>query len=269
MLIQNEKINQLRDVGLNSYEAKLWLALLSKGVAAAGELSDTAGVPRSRSYDVLESLEKKGFIIMKIGKPIKYIAVQPEHVIENVRKRILEDAELQDKFLSRVEESPLIDELKAIYKSGVSEVDPLELTGSLKGRKNLYNHIERMIRSAEKTIMISTTTSGIIRKKDALKKELRKAKERKVKIRIIANVTDDVKAQLEELALFAEIRHSPTPARFCAVDSKEAVIMPLDDEITNPAADVGIVVKSKFFTGTFEKLFEANWPNLKPVFGRL
>jgi len=39
-------------------------------------------VPRSRCYDVLESLEKKGFIISKIGKPLKYIAVPPEEVVE-------------------------------------------------------------------------------------------------------------------------------------------------------------------------------------------
>ena len=141
MLMQKEVITQLKNIGLNSYESKLWLALLAKGVASAGELSDMANVPRSRSYDVLESLEKKGFIIMKIGKPIKYIAVQPDHVIENVRKRIVDDADQQEKFLSKIEESPLIDELKTIYKSGVSEIDPMDLTGSIKGRKNLYNHI--------------------------------------------------------------------------------------------------------------------------------
>ena len=56
---------------LNIYEAKIWTALLSRGIASAGELADISGVPRSRCYDVLESLEKKGFIIMKIGKPIK------------------------------------------------------------------------------------------------------------------------------------------------------------------------------------------------------
>ncbi len=43
---------------LNIYEAKIWAALLTKGVASASELADISGVPRSRSYDVLETLEK-------------------------------------------------------------------------------------------------------------------------------------------------------------------------------------------------------------------
>ena len=86
MIVQTDFLNRLRDFGLNSYESKLWVALLSRGISTAGELSDIANVPRSRSYDVLESLEKKGFIVIKIGKPIKYIAVPPEEVLERVKK---------------------------------------------------------------------------------------------------------------------------------------------------------------------------------------
>ncbi len=68
MIIQPELLNKLKDFGLNSYESKIWVALLSRGVSTAGELSDIANVPRSRSYDVLESLEKKGFVILKLGE---------------------------------------------------------------------------------------------------------------------------------------------------------------------------------------------------------
>jgi len=71
---------------LNEYEAKIWMALLSKGIATAGELADISSVPRSRSYDVLESLEKRGFILMKLGKPIKYLAVEPHEVISRLKK---------------------------------------------------------------------------------------------------------------------------------------------------------------------------------------
>src|SRR3989337_2734829 len=92
MILQRELLNKLKDFGLNNYESKLWAALLARGVATAGELSDIANVPRSRSYDVLESLEKKGFVIMKLGKPIKYIAVPPHEVVERVKKQISEEA---------------------------------------------------------------------------------------------------------------------------------------------------------------------------------
>jgi len=68
MITDQETIKKIKSFGLNTYEVKIWTALLSRGVSTAGELSDIANVPRSRSYDVLESLEKKGFVIMKPGK---------------------------------------------------------------------------------------------------------------------------------------------------------------------------------------------------------
>ncbi|MBS3095823.1 hypothetical protein J4480_00115, partial [Candidatus Woesearchaeota archaeon] len=42
---------QIKNFGINGYEVKIWTALLSRGVSTAGELSDIANVPRSRSYD--------------------------------------------------------------------------------------------------------------------------------------------------------------------------------------------------------------------------
>ena len=60
MIVKDEFLSKLRRYfALNLYEVKIWTALLSRGVSTAGELSDIANVPRSRSYDVLESLEKK------------------------------------------------------------------------------------------------------------------------------------------------------------------------------------------------------------------
>ncbi|MFH1324276.1 MAG: helix-turn-helix domain-containing protein, partial [Nanoarchaeota archaeon] len=100
MAVKQELLSELKeDFKLNIYEVKIWTVLLSRGIATAGELADLSGVPRSRCYDVLESLEKKGFIIMKIGKPIKYIAVQPEEVVDRVKKEITEDTQLSLKMI--------------------------------------------------------------------------------------------------------------------------------------------------------------------------
>ena len=79
MIIKPELVNQIKEYfGLNIYETKVWLALLGKGIASAGEIAEISRVPRSRTYDVLESLEKQGFAVMKLGKPVKYIAVKPK-----------------------------------------------------------------------------------------------------------------------------------------------------------------------------------------------
>ncbi len=111
MIVEDAFLKKLRSAfNLNIYEAKIWTALLSKGVASAGELADISNVPRSRSYDVLESLEKRGFIVMKLGKPIKYLAVKPEDIFSREKKRILGEAESQVVQLGTIEKTDLFRE---------------------------------------------------------------------------------------------------------------------------------------------------------------
>jgi len=153
MIVKEEFLSKLRRYfSLNLYEVKIWTALLSRGVSTAGELSDIANVPRSRSYDVLESLEKKGFVIMKLGKPIKYIAVPPREVLERVKKNVQEDAKESVKRLEDLKGTDVVNELNTLHTQGVELVEPADLSGSLKGRHNLYNHLELTIRNAEESV---------------------------------------------------------------------------------------------------------------------
>jgi sugar-specific transcriptional regulator TrmB len=207
MLVKKEFINKLKEFGLNSYEAKLWTALLSRGVSTAGELSDISNVPRSRAYDVLESLEKKGFIIVKLGKPIKYLAVPPREVIERVKKKVTEDAERKAKNLETLKDSEVLKELNTLHTDGVELVDPTDKSGSFRGREKLYDHLSSMIKNAEKEIILATTAEGLKRKVSKFKNDLEKAHKRGVKIRIAAAV-NDVNKKLVKQINGAEIRNS-------------------------------------------------------------
>src|SRR3990167_8228411 len=105
MIVKEEFLSQLRQFfGFNLYEVRIWTALLSRGVSTAGELSEIGNVPRSRAYDVLESLEKKGFVLMKLGKPIKYIAVKPEEILKRVKTSIQIEAETKIKSIDMIKE---------------------------------------------------------------------------------------------------------------------------------------------------------------------
>ena len=188
MIVQKNFLSKLRDFGLNTYESKLWTALLSRGISTAGELSDIANVPRSRTYDVLESLEKKGFIIMKVGKPIKYIAVPPEEVVERVKKKVTEEAETKTILLEELRTSNVLDELNNLHKQGAELVEPTDLVGSFKGRKSIYSQMEFMIKNAKKSVILMTSAEGLSRKKEQLSNILSKTKDRKIDIKIAAPI---------------------------------------------------------------------------------
>src|SRR3989338_11696495 len=106
MMGKPELVNKVKNYfGLNIYETKVWLALLTKGVASAGEIAEISDVPRSRTYDVLESLEKQGFAMQKIGKPVKYLAVKPISVIEKLKKNTLDEMNDKINTLSNIKDT--------------------------------------------------------------------------------------------------------------------------------------------------------------------
>jgi len=262
MIVKKDFLNKLKDFGLNTYESKLWTALLSRGVSTAGELSDIATVPRSRSYDVLESLQRKGFIIMKLGKPIKYIAVPPEEVLERIKKKIKKDSDNQLHVINGLKSGEIIKELNLLHTQGIDLIEPHDLSGSLKGRDNLYNHLETMVKGAKNSIDIVTSYEGLLRKSESFKSLFAKAKQRGVKIRIAAPIKESNK-QIKELSKTAEIRHTELKTRFCIVDKKEFVFMVLDDEKVHPSYDVGIWVNTKFFATSLTAMFNSEWQKMK------
>ncbi|MDD5192093.1 MAG: helix-turn-helix domain-containing protein [Candidatus Nanoarchaeia archaeon] len=267
MIVKEEFLSRLRKIfDLNLYEVRVWTALLSRGVSTAGELSNISDVPRSRTYDILETLEKKGFIVMKLGKPIKFVALKPEEVIERVKKNLVKDADERSKRLERLKGEEVLDELNTLFTTGVKFVEPSDLSGSLRGRQNVYNHLDMMIREAESTITIVTTAAGLNRKLDALLPSLEKAKKRGVKIRIAAKVNESNRQFAKDLGKVAEVRDTgEVRARFAIIDSEQLLFMVLDDDKVHPNYDVAVWLSTEFFAQAMEQLFEAAWKGFKKV----
>lgn len=269
MIVQDEFIKRLRSsFDLNIYEAKIWTALLSKGIATAGELSDISDVPRSRTYDVLESLEKRGFVVMKLGKPIKYIAVKPEEVVKRVKKSMIDEANINIKTLESIEGTDFYRELALLHKNGIVHIDPTTISGSLRGRTNIYNHISSMLEGAQKSVVIVTTQTGFSRKLDYFDHILKKLANKGVKIKIAAPISKDMllSKSIKNVLGHIEIRHAnKISARFIAVDSKQLIFMLNSDDNVHENYDVGIWINSPFFVNAVENLFEMNWSRLEKI----
>ncbi len=267
MIVKEEFLSRLRKIfDLNLYEVKVWTALLSRGTSTAGELSNISDVPRSRTYDILESLEKKGFIVMKLGKPIKFVALKPQEVVERVKKNLMKSAQERSKRLESLKNDEVMEELSGLFTKGVKFVEPSDLSGSLKGRQNLYNHLDMMIRDAEKTVTIVTTSEGINRKMEALLPSLERIKKRGVKIRIAAPINQNNSKVAKELKKFAEVKNlEGMKARFVIIDSNQLMFMLLDDEKFHPNYDIGVWISTEFFAQALEQMFELAWKDMKAV----
>jgi len=257
MIVQQDFLTKLKSLGLNSYEAKLWTALLSLGTSTAGELSDVANVPRSRSYDVLEGLEKKGFIIARLGKPIKYLAIPPEEVLDRVKQKVKKEYNDKTKSMDSLKESDMMNELDLLHNKGVNFIEPSDITGSLKGRDKIYSHLNSMIKKAEKNITLVTSEEGVKRKLDQFGKGLEKANSRGVKINICAPVgVDNLKYHIKNFINLKNI--DQLDARFCIIDNKEVLLMLTQDKNIHNDSDVAVWLNSPFLANSLRTLIKIN-----------
>ena len=236
---------------LNMYEVKIWTALLSRGIASAGELADISGVPRSRCYDVLESLEKKGFIIMKIGKPIKYLAVKPEIIIDRVKRNIQSEANELAFQMESIKDTEEFKELELLHKSGVKHVDITSISRSIVGRTAVNRHLKDIIAKAKSDIMIVASSQHLERCVKLLKNFMPGFAKKGVRARIYGPYNKNAVKKLQNVQ-HAEYNPNST---FMTIDGKEMVFMVSTDSV---AADyeVAIWIDSPFFVRSVNVLFE-------------
>ncbi|MBT3408172.1 hypothetical protein HOK68_04955 [Candidatus Woesearchaeota archaeon] len=256
-MIKNDIVSRLKEFGLNNYEAKLWISLLSRGIAGASELSEIANVPRSRAYDVLESLEKKGFIMIKVGKPIKYMPISPANVLENLKKKLKSEHKEQLDQISNYKDSNVFEELNLLHDNGIDSSDFSDMSASLKGQNNLNNHIELCLKKAKDYIYLMTTDIGLKRKYDKFFDVFKKLKSRGVKINICAPLDGIDKSILTKLSTVANLKNIQKPiSRFIVVDGTELTFMLNDDNKIKAKFDTGIWVNTPFFSNGLSKMFE-------------
>ena len=176
---------------------------------------------------------------MKLGKPIKFVALKPEEVVERVKKNLVKDAKEKTQRLDTLKGDEVLEELTSLFTKGVKFVEPSDLSGSLKGRQNLYNHLDMMIRDAEKTITI---------------------------VRIAAPIDNNNIKVAKDFAKVAEVRNmEKMKARFVVIDSTQLMFMLLNDEKFHPNYDLGVWINTEFFAQALEQLFELAWKQMKPI----
>ena len=218
-----ETIKKTKLFGLNAYESRIWVSLLSRDESTAGELSDIANVPRSRSYDVLESLEKKGFVVIKTGKPRGYVAIHPKEVLENIKKRIEKSTEEHLLEIKSDDFGDLINTFQELYDSIDTKGN---LVAVLKGRKNINKHLLFLFKGAKKDILFSTET----------------------KTQKHSDVIDKTKIT---------VKSPKIGARICVVDEDNSLIFPILADEIHPDYDLSVWVRDKQTTKFLKHLLSS------------
>ena len=176
MSISDKTRKSLEKIGLTSYEIKTFSSLLKTGELTASDLSQKSGVPYSKIYEVLGTLEEKSWIGSDDSRPTKYFAKSPSTGLDTTKQK------LENDFLYN--QSIILNELVPLYeKSGVSEKPEIWV---LSGAINITTKILEMVDTCRNEVMIAIPEAGEELVKQALPK-LRSLHDKGVKITILTS----------------------------------------------------------------------------------
>jgi len=226
----NEAIKQ---AGLTTNEAKVYLALVDLGPSLAGQISRKTGLHRRTVYDTTEMLIKKGLVgyILKNNRRL-FQATNP--------KRLLEIIEEKQNMLA-----PVVNELLGKFEKTKTK----EETNFYKGKEGLKSVFEDQL-EAKEILVLGASPKAYEVLQFYFSWYDKKRKQRKIKSRIIA--TDK---KIKRIAL-AEIRYLPqkyeSPVAVNIYGDKTAIILWAKE----PYA---IVIKSAEVAKGYKNYFELMW----------
>jgi len=142
----------LLNLGLNKYEARVYLALLERQSLDTAEISRISGVPRARTYDILDGLTGRGLASLKPGKTKRYSAAD----FESFRNKILADA-LQE-FNDRERKIQSISltlkrKIEDVYRDKERHTDPIEYIDILREPFQVHRRYLKLLAEAKYEIL--------------------------------------------------------------------------------------------------------------------
>ena len=145
MSVSEEARKTLREIGLTSYETRAYLALIESGVMTASQVSERSDVPYSKIYETLNSLQRKGWIETKKGRPTRYYPKAPSEAFQATRLRLEENISVWNQAV-REELQPLYERREFREKPDV---------WILRGESSVLAKLQEMVDGAKKELMVA------------------------------------------------------------------------------------------------------------------
>ena len=194
MSISDKTRKSLDKIGLTSYEIRTFSSLLKAGEITASDLSQKSGVPYSKIYEVLGSLEEKNWVGSDDSRPTKYFAKSPATALESTKQKL--EAEFKEN------QNVVLSELVPLYeKSGTSERPDIWV---LSGTVNIASKILEMVESCKNEVLIALPKASEDLVKQALPK-LRLLHDKRVDITILTSDSMD-KDSLKAISRVAKVK---------------------------------------------------------------
>lgn len=159
----NDLLDRLKELGFNSYEAKVYLSLLKHQPATGYEVSKESGVPQARAYDTLKVLENRQIVVASGTKPVTYVPINPQELLNRCERSFKASVQY------------LKDNLPTVSDDFVEPVH------NLRGEQAILDRVIELINNAKHEIFLEIWSEDV----NLIKEPLQKAHDRGVDLKIV------------------------------------------------------------------------------------
>jgi len=263
MLIPEDSIEILVELGLTHTEAKAYVSLLFLNTATARNLHTVSNIARQNIYQLLSDLEEKGLIEKVIAKPTKFKPIPADQAISLLLQRKKEqNSQLREKAISHFRnfeigcaKPAVLDKNAQFLLLSKSETSPL-------------GHIDKLgkaVNNAKKSV-VSLITLPIFMKAQLMDEDIwKKAVKRGVKLKFIIARRSNEKSEINldpllENANNFEVRWtSSLPTSTVLLIDDNEVFCRVGTNIESPV----LWSASPQFVGMIKDYLKMKWQSLK------
>lgn len=255
-------VRLLAERGVPERAARIYIAASREGPQTASELARMSGIHRVETYRHIQQLHEAGLLRQVGGRPMRFAALSAEELIERWIRTTTED-------LRRLEDGR--DHLIREFQEQI--VTPEANDGRkfvvMEHRQALYSFLRKQIGLARKEILLSLSPAALARFIDGgIDRELRTARQRGVKVRVITEINRGNLSDAKHFATFAEIRSTRTmpAARGVMFDRTGAVVYVAGDMRPGGDADklVTVWTTDEEFLALVRVQFQGLWNHCAP-----
>lgn len=264
MPVTQDRLTRLREFGLSEYAARSYLALLDLGIAEARDVSSISKVPQAKIYHVLEQLHDKGLVVILPEFPKKYAPVPFEEYLGRLYDEHTKAAKSIDDQRG---------ELAELFRvMGDTDVGDRGFFTVIRGRRNVLSKIEEMVGQTEKDLIV-LGTAGTASRIAHMLPEIRRARERNVRVRIMTPVDAETVDKLPVVAESVELRarelgpeEQSSKVAIVVSDASRAFLIHFvpDDPNLYSGKDIGVFTDQEAMVAAIQAIVEPHWERASP-----
>jgi len=165
---QNTIVGDLTNLGLNKNEAKAYQSLVRLGMSSARVIAEDSGIPRSKVYETLDLLEKRGIIKKVSGsEPMLFDPAPVDAALDHLEDKVKSSATHARRMLKGLQ--------------SMRGTEAKEFAWAVQGMEQVIMGLRTAIESAQEYVYIASASPGLL---GHLRSAFSTAKSRDVKIEL-------------------------------------------------------------------------------------